>query len=96
VRELLVQPAALRDIDHQAAYYRDQGSSDTATRWLERTRRTFEFVAANPGLGALVGPGLRAWRVEKFKQHIVVYRTQEQRIEIIRVLHGASDLDRLL
>jgi toxin ParE1/3/4 len=96
VRELVVLPAALRDIDHQAAYYRDQGSPETATRWLERTRRTFEFVAANPALGATIGPGLRAWRIERFKQHIVVYRTLEERIEVVRVLHGASDLDRLV
>ncbi len=96
MRELVVLPAALRDIDAQAAFYRDRGSPDTATRWLQRTRRTIEFVAANPDLGARIAPGLRAWRIEKFKQHIVVYQIWQDRIAIVRVLHGASDLDRLL
>jgi plasmid stabilization system protein ParE len=52
-------------------------------------------VVANQGLGAAIAPGLRAWRVERFEQHFVVYRTLQTRVEIVRVLHGASDLDRL-
>ena len=96
MREPVVLPAAVRDIDQQAVYYRDQGSPDTATRRLERTRRTFEFAADNPGLGAMIGPGLRVWRIERFEHHNMVYRTMDERTEIIRVLHGASDLDLLL
>jgi toxin ParE1/3/4 len=96
VPELIIAPAARQDVLDQAAYYRDRGTPDTAERWLLKTRKTFEYVAAYPGLGEEVRPGLRAWRVEKFKQHVVIYRATPDRVEVVRVLHGASDLDAAL
>jgi toxin ParE1/3/4 len=96
VPDYIVTEEADRDVDAQADYYRDRGTPGTAERWLLRTRKAFEFVAANPGLGEEVRPGLRAWRVEKFKQHLVIYRAMPERVEIVRVVHGASDLDAIL
>jgi toxin ParE1/3/4 len=96
VPELVITEAARQDVLDQAEYYRDRRTPDTADRWLLRTRKAFEFVAANPGLGEEVRPGLRAWRVEKFKQHLVIYRATPERVEIVRVAHGASDLDAIL
>jgi len=39
---------------------------------------------------------LRAWRIEKFKQHVVINRTTPARVEIVRLVHGAADLDSAL
>ena len=96
MRQVIVLPAAVRDIEDQSDYYESRGTSATADRWERQTARTFAFIAANPSLGALIAPGLRAWRVDKFKQHVVVYRPLAARVEIVRVLHGAADFDRLL
>ncbi len=68
----------------------------TAGRWLVKTRKAFELVSAHPGMGELVRPGLRAWRVEKFKKHVVIYRATPVSVEIVRVIHGAADLDSAL
>ena len=91
-----VTEEADRDVDAQADYYRDRGSPDTAERWLLKTRKTFEYVAAHPGLGEGLRPGLRAWRVERFRNHVVIYRATPGRVVIVRVLHGAADLDAAL
>jgi plasmid stabilization system protein ParE len=80
----------------QAAYYHDQGTPATAGRWLVKTRKAFELLAAHPGVGELIRPGLRAWRIEKFRQHVVIYRVTPVSVEIIRVVHGAADLDAAL
>jgi len=53
VPELIISPAARRDLMDQAAYYREQGTSVTADRWLVKTRKAFELVAAHPGMGEL-------------------------------------------
>jgi toxin ParE1/3/4 len=96
MRQVIVLPEAVRDIEDQSDYYEARGTPATADHWERQTARTFEFLAANPGLGAPIRPGLRAWRVEKFKQHVVVYRVFDDRVEIVRVLHGAADLDAAL
>jgi toxin ParE1/3/4 len=96
MRKVVVLPEAVRDVEAQSDYYEGRGTPATADRWERQTARTFEFLARNPGLGAPIRPGLRAWRVEKFKQHVVVYREFDDRVEIVRVLHGAADLDRML
>ena len=46
---------------------------------------------ANPRL-----EGLRVWRIQGFEKHLIFYRPVADGIEIVRVLHGARDLDRLL
>ena len=96
MRELIVAPQARRDVVAQAAYYRDQGTPETARRWFARIEEAFNFVSANPGSGVEVYPGLRALRVDKFKQHLVVYRTTPDTVEVVRVVHGAADLDAAL
>lgn len=96
MHELIISPEADRDVDAQADYYRDRGTPDTADRWYLKTRETFEFLAAHPGIGEEIRQGLRAWRVERFKQHVVLDCASAHRVEIVRVLHGAADLARLI
>ena len=55
-----------------------------------------------PGIGKQVSFVLdsigevRQWRIKKFQDYLVFYRVQEERIEILRVLHGARDLEGIL
>jgi len=37
--------------------------------------------------------GLRSFRVEGFENHFVFYLPRESGIEVVRVLHGARDLE---
>jgi toxin ParE1/3/4 len=39
--------------------------------------------------------GLRSFRVEGFRNYLIFYRPAGEGVEIIRVLHGAHDLDAL-
>ena len=40
--------------------------------------------------------GLRVWRIQGFPNHLIFYRPVDDGIEVIRVLHGARDIDRVL
>ena len=40
--------------------------------------------------------GVRTWTIRGFKNHVIIYRPIEDGIEVIRVVHGSRDLDRLL
>lgn len=97
-----VLPAAEADLDDQAAYLARNASLETALRFYDSARTTFEQIARSPGLGERresTNPrlaNLRVRRVEGFEAHLIFYRPADDAIEIIRVLHGARDTDRLL
>jgi toxin ParE1/3/4 len=41
--------------------------------------------------------GLRLWQVEGFEKHLIFYRlVKDEGVEIVRVLHGARDIDNVL
>jgi toxin ParE1/3/4 len=96
-----VRPAADTDLDDQAAYLAREASLDIALRFYDAAA-TFEQIARMPGIGErrpTANPrleGLRVWRIQGFEKHLIFYRPIADGIEIVRVLHGARDLDRLL
>jgi toxin ParE1/3/4 len=40
--------------------------------------------------------GIRQWRIPGFEKYLIFYRPLEDGIEILRVLHGARDIRRIL
>ena len=87
--------------DLQEVYrYLRKYSRATAEAFLEAAYDTFEFLAENPGLGRprseFGHEGLRSWRVEGFRKHLIFYRELPGKIQIWRVLHGTRDLQRIL
>jgi toxin ParE1/3/4 len=97
-----VLPAADTDLDDQAAYLAREASLDVALRFYDAAAATFEEIARMPGLGErrpTANPrleGLRVRRIRGFEKHLIFYRPVADGIEIVRVLHGARDIDRLL
>jgi toxin ParE1/3/4 len=99
---VIILPAADRDLDEQAEYYLGRNSPETAARWYDQTAATFEFLAKQSGIGTVRKTrkrelaGVRVWPVDGFERHIVFYRPIEGGIEVLRVIHGARDIDRVL
>jgi toxin ParE1/3/4 len=97
-----VLPSADRDLDGQAGYLLQEASLETALRFYDAAAATFEKLARMPGMGERhESPhprlaGLRVWRIEGFPNHLIFYRPIEGGIEVVRVLHGARDIDRAL
>ena len=64
--------------------------------------RTLREIAAMPGLGAVREfasariTGLRAKRVAGFPNWLIFYLIMHDEVDIVRVLHGARDLDHIL
>ncbi|MFY9343462.1 MAG: type II toxin-antitoxin system RelE/ParE family toxin [Planctomycetota bacterium] len=93
--------AARGDLETNAAYLLDHGSVQVALRFLDRAEETFALLAQHPGFGrrrAFVRPdleGLRSFRVKDFENYLVFYLPRESGIEVVRVLHGAQDLEAL-
>jgi toxin ParE1/3/4 len=72
-----------------------------ALRFLDAAEALFHQLASMPGIGQLyeaTDPSyqdLRCFPVPKFPLHIVYYKPLADGIIVIRVLHGARDIDRI-
>ncbi len=92
-------PRAVVDITEAAIYLDEYAGIDIAIRFVELCDDAFSQLAAAPGIGVLRTvpgyPGARTWRVRPH-QHLIVYMATDSTLEIIRVIHGARDIDAIL
>jgi len=95
---IIRSPQAEQDLDEIAASLA-QRSSRTALRFLDAVQAAFDRLAAFPDLGALyetTNPhlsGLRVWPIPGFLNYLIFYRVLGSTVQVVRVLHGARDLD---
>lgn len=101
-RRLIIRDRATQDLRQQANYILANGTTAAAERYLEMAEKTFMQLIQTPGIGKAVGfvpdrmGEVRQWRVKLFADYLVFYRAGDDRIEILRVLHGAMDLAEIL
>ena len=101
----VVLPRADRDLDDQAEYFAAESGIELGLRFLAAARETFSLLSGHQQMGwkcQLRNPTLadtRLFRVSGFENILIFYRifyrTGRDCIEIIRVLHGTRDLEKL-
>jgi len=100
-RRIIKSELALADLEEQAEYIR-QRSPAAALRFLDGAEALFRQLAAMPGIGERfesTNPlldDLRRSSIPKFPSIVAYYRPLEDGIIVIRVLHGARDIERIL
>ena len=90
-------PQASADVE-EIAHHIAEDSLDAADRFLDATESTFQRLAEHPHIGVACGfsgefADLRRYSVRGSPNYLVFYRIREQSVEIIRVLHGARDIE---
>lgn len=89
---------ATEDIDEHAAYIAIRNPR-AAYRFLEMVEETFGLLARHPRIGSRrldqVVTGLRAFPVRTFQSYIVLYFVGGGRVQVVRVVHAARDLEAL-
>ena len=74
---------------------------EVGLRFVAAAEAAFERLATFPYLGAQLTPHrpafghFRRWPIRGFENYLVVYRPIADGIEVIRVLHGARDIEAL-
>jgi toxin ParE1/3/4 len=89
-------PGAKQDLT-QITQYIARDNLSAAMEWLGKTRITCELLAAQSGIGQLV----KTKRFSDARRHVagnylVYYRPISDGVEILMVVHGARDQDKLL
>lgn len=95
-----IRPLAADDLE-QAVQFLDARSSTAADDFLDEFYRATQLLAEMPRSGPVRRrrgrlKGLRSWPLSKFGPYVVFYLPIENGIEVVRVLHGARDVDREL
>lgn len=92
---------ARRDLREHFVYI-GRDSVAAARRFLKAADKAMERLAWMPEMGSPWGSnnpalaGLRIWSIHKFENYLIFYRPLPDGIEVVRVLHGARDIDSLL
>lgn len=101
--QIFRRQAARQDLVEIVYYYIREGTPSTARRFRTEAEATFQNLAGMPGLGkryehehaALAE--LRFFPLSSpFEVYLVFYRPVAGGIEIVRVLHGARDIEGIL
>jgi toxin ParE1/3/4 len=90
------RPAARRDVLDAFEYLEEQAGVETAVRFLDATRRTLDGLTRMPHKGHLCTfsrpelQDLRRWPVHDFENWLVFYRSTDDAIDVLRILHGGE------
>jgi toxin ParE1/3/4 len=100
-RHIVLTDAAVSDILEQADWYEEQSGLKLARRWEKAVTSVLLRVAVTPSAGAQCAfkapdlQGVRRVPVPRFPKHLVFYRFRNDELIILRIVHGARDLEGL-
>ncbi|MGC2745377.1 MAG: type II toxin-antitoxin system RelE/ParE family toxin [Candidatus Angelobacter sp.] len=100
-RQFVVTDAAVNDILEQAAWYEEQSGLKLARRWEQAVTSVLLRIATTPAAGvpctfkAAELTGVRRVPVPRFPKHLVFYRFRSHELTVLRIVHGARDLESL-
>lgn len=82
---------AQADIDSAWLYIAKERPS-AADRFVDRLRRHFELLAENPLIGESRNDLAEGVRQSTVSNYVILHRFAAERVQIVRVIHGARDV----
>jgi toxin ParE1/3/4 len=96
-----ISDVAGNDILEQADWYKQRSGRTLAKRWERAVTAAALRIAKNPQSGSLCNfeanelRAVRRMSIARFPKHLIFYRVDSGEVEILRVIHGARDLESL-
>jgi toxin ParE1/3/4 len=100
-KRLVRKRAADRDLTEQVEHIAEEQPA-AARRYLLAVERAFARLLEMPEMGVRRTfqnrklEGLRMWPVPGFNNFLIFYRVTQGSIQIVRILHGAQNIPRVL
>ena len=94
VRHYRISKKAVEDIENIWTYTFHKWSIEQADRYYNLIINEFEFIAENFNAGKPMDNIRKDYRATIVKSHLIFYRkSQDNKIEIIRILHQKMDVE---
>ena len=99
---LVLSDVAVSDILEQAEWYSAQSGTTLAGRWEKAVTAALLRVVSRPATGAPCTfqsselCNVRRTAIRGFPKYLLFYRFDSGEVFVLRVVHGARDLERLL
>ena len=100
IPRIIRRAQAKKDVAQIGCFLADD-SIAAAERFLEAVEASFIALVRMPYMGASRSfrnprfAGVRMWRVKEFENYLIFYRPLNGGIEVLRVLHGAREIEAL-
>lgn len=94
--------SAVVDIQGLHAYFEERQSAPLAERFVSAVFAAIGYVAEFPEMGAIHQTrnkqlvDVRYWTIREFPNYVIYYRTDGKRLMVMRVVHGARKVNKLL
>lgn len=101
-RYLVIQPLADSDIVERYLYLAQHASVTVAERFLSAIQSAADELLLSPLAGSAARfentklAGLRRWTVPGFESVLMFYLPSTETVTIVRVLHGAQDVESII
>ncbi len=96
-RPFILSGPAVRDLDEILSYALEQSGPQRAQHVSDRLYDALQKLAENPGLGHkredITSMPVLFWAVWSY---LVIYSPETKPLQIVRVLHGARDVEAIL
>lgn len=97
--KLITRPQFYLDLEEEIENLAHRAGPATAARWHSAVARTIRQLTRHPHLGRsradLKPPGIRSWRVERFRRWLIFYEVREDALVLFRIRYGMMDLPSL-
>ena len=98
---VLKRAQAARDLTDHFVFLAENASVEVARRFLQSAQSAFGELAEMPQIGAsrtFQNPrfaAVKMWPIRGFERFLIFYRPLTNGIEVLRVVHGARDIENL-
>lgn len=85
--EVALRPLARQDLADIYDYSRATFGDPTAERYITAFFEAFDALSTTPNLGVVCDDIRQGYRRLPVRKHVVFYRVEVERVEVIRILH---------
>ena len=84
---------ALEDINDIWTYSSEQWSNSQANKYYKLIFKEIDSICKNPEIGKSIQEVKIHHRIKLVKSHLIVYKVEEEKIYIDRILHQQMDIE---
>ncbi len=95
------RPRARRDLLEQFVYFGEESSVELAERYIAAIDEVCDMLVKQPNAGVAYDSGIaglegmRRFPIRGFENYLMFYVPHPGGIDVVRILHGARDIDSL-